>query len=91
MTDPASVSPLPESFALTKAQATAKYNTLVLKGNSFPADSANQKKYVAIDRAVLSTYLNSGNGGSAARLPPTNEVKTTMMSLLPPPAVNFTA
>ncbi len=91
MTELASVSPPPESPSVTKAHATAKYNTLVLKAKHFPADSSHQKKYLAIARAVLSTYPVTGNGGSAARLPPADDAKMTMMSLLPPPAVNFTA
>ncbi len=91
MADPAFLSPSPKNPALSKAQATAKYNTLVLKANNFPADSSHQKKYLAIARTVLSTYPVTRNGGSAARLPPADDVKTTIMYLLPPPPVNFTA
>ncbi len=89
MADPGSVSPPYENPALTKDQATAKYNALMLKANNFPADSSHQKKYLAIARAVLSTYLVTVNGGSAAHLRPAKDVKTIMTSLLPPLAVNL--
>ncbi len=87
MADPAFVFLPPENNALTKAQVTARYNTLVLKATNFPADSPTRR---SIARAVLSKYPITEHGGSAARLAPPNDIKTTMVSLLPPPAGNFT-